>query len=153
DDLNALRQVYEKSVGEGQRVVTSRRKDCSAVEHDLAELESAIPTPLTGGTSPPPTALAPPPVRNVGSNSPPPNAIAVLPPADSGRTRAAGTQFFPPPASPPPPMAQANLNPLLRGVTADEIRFGIVAPFSGSTKELGLQMKTGIEVAFNEANA
>jgi ABC-type branched-subunit amino acid transport system substrate-binding protein len=38
-------------------------------------------------------------------------------------------------------------------VTADEIRFGIAAPFSGATKELGLQMKMGIEIAFAEANA
>src|SRR5208337_5159381 len=42
---------------------------------------------------------------------------------------------------------------LVRGVTAKEIRFGIAAPFSGATKELGQQMKLGIEVAFNEANA
>jgi ABC-type branched-subunit amino acid transport system substrate-binding protein len=41
----------------------------------------------------------------------------------------------------------------VRGVTADEIRFGIAAPFSGATKELGQQMKLGIEVAFSEANA
>jgi branched-chain amino acid transport system substrate-binding protein len=38
-------------------------------------------------------------------------------------------------------------------VKDDEIRFGIAAPFSGATKELGQQMKLGIEVAFNEANA
>jgi ABC-type branched-subunit amino acid transport system substrate-binding protein len=41
----------------------------------------------------------------------------------------------------------------VRGVTADEIRFGIAAPFSGATKELGLRMKLGIEVAFSETNA
>jgi ABC-type branched-subunit amino acid transport system substrate-binding protein len=39
-----------------------------------------------------------------------------------------------------------------RGVTANEIRFGIVAPFSGPAKELGRQMKLGIDTAFSRAN-
>ena len=39
-----------------------------------------------------------------------------------------------------------------RGVTANEIRFGMVAPFSGPAKELGRQMKLGIDTAFNQAN-
>ena len=34
-----------------------------------------------------------------------------------------------------------------------EIRFGISAPFTGATKELGQNMKLGIEAAFNVANA
>ena len=33
-----------------------------------------------------------------------------------------------------------------------EIRFGMVAAFSGSAKELGNQMKVGVEAAFNAAN-
>jgi branched-chain amino acid transport system substrate-binding protein len=39
-----------------------------------------------------------------------------------------------------------------RGVTDREIRFGIAAAFSGPTKELGRQMKLGIETAFNRVN-
>ena len=42
--------------------------------------------------------------------------------------------------------------PSIRGVTDTEIRFGISAPFSGAAKELGNQMKLGIETAFNLAN-
>src|SRR5262249_13509146 len=41
----------------------------------------------------------------------------------------------------------------VRGVTDSEIRFGISAPFSGPAKELGQNMKLGIEAAFNAANA
>ncbi|MGN6750637.1 MAG: ABC transporter substrate-binding protein [Xanthobacteraceae bacterium] len=41
----------------------------------------------------------------------------------------------------------------VRGVTDTEIRFGISAPFSGSAKELGQNMKLGIEAAFNTVNA
>ena len=42
--------------------------------------------------------------------------------------------------------------PAVRGVTDQEIRFGIAAPFSGSAKELGRQMKLGIDAAFNRVN-
>jgi ABC-type branched-subunit amino acid transport system substrate-binding protein len=40
-----------------------------------------------------------------------------------------------------------------RGITDNEIRFGISAAFSGPAKELGQNMKLGIEAAFNAANA
>jgi branched-chain amino acid transport system substrate-binding protein len=39
-----------------------------------------------------------------------------------------------------------------RGVSDGEIRFGIAAPFSGAAKELGRQMKLGIDTAFNRVN-
>jgi ABC-type branched-subunit amino acid transport system substrate-binding protein len=42
--------------------------------------------------------------------------------------------------------------PTIRGVTDNEIRFGISAPFTGSAKELGNQMKLGIQTAFNLIN-
>ena len=42
--------------------------------------------------------------------------------------------------------------PTVRGVTDSEIRFGISAPFSGAAKELGNQMRLGIEAAFNLTN-
>lgn len=41
----------------------------------------------------------------------------------------------------------------VRGVTDKEIRFGISAPLSGSAKELGNQMRLGIETAFSVTNA
>ena len=43
--------------------------------------------------------------------------------------------------------------PTIRGITDSEIRFGISAPFTGPAKELGQNMKLGIETAFNVANA
>jgi ABC-type branched-subunit amino acid transport system substrate-binding protein len=48
---------------------------------------------------------------------------------------------------------QSEAAPSVRGVTDSEIRFGISAPFSGAAKELGQNMKLGIETAFNAANA
>ncbi len=40
----------------------------------------------------------------------------------------------------------------LRGITDNEIRFGIAAPFSGPAKDLGQQMRIGIETAFRQIN-
>src|SRR4051812_42069682 len=40
----------------------------------------------------------------------------------------------------------------IRGVSDKEIRFGIVGPFSGPAKELGRQMKIGIETVFSLVN-
>jgi ABC-type branched-subunit amino acid transport system substrate-binding protein len=50
------------------------------------------------------------------------------------------------------PTAAVPVGPAVRGVTDREIRFGIAAPFSGSSKELGRQMKLGIDTAFNRIN-
>src|SRR5262249_13530297 len=47
---------------------------------------------------------------------------------------------------------QSRLAAVGRGVTETEIRFGMSAPFSGPAKELGRQMKLGIESAFNVIN-
>ena len=47
----------------------------------------------------------------------------------------------------PPPVLSA-----VQGVTEKEIIFGQAAPLSGSAKELGRQMKTGVDIAFEAAN-
>jgi branched-chain amino acid transport system substrate-binding protein len=55
-----------------------------------------------------------------------------------------------------PSAQQASLTPVgapVRGVTDSEIRFGISAPLTGPAKELGQNMKLGIEAAFSVANA
>jgi len=49
-------------------------------------------------------------------------------------------------------IAPVMAGPLPRGITDKEIRFGIAAPFSGSARELGRQMKLGIDTAFNRIN-
>jgi ABC-type branched-subunit amino acid transport system substrate-binding protein len=59
-----------------------------------------------------------------------------------------------------PPTAMAATTPSqtlppagnVRGVTQNEIKFGIVIPFSGAVKETGRLMKLGIDAAFSRAN-
>jgi branched-chain amino acid transport system substrate-binding protein len=54
------------------------------------------------------------------------------------------------PTAPLPPAATATST--VHGVTDNEIKFGIVGPFSGAARELGRQMKLGIDAAFNRTN-
>ena len=56
--------------------------------------------------------------------------------------------------APAQPLAAGSGAPknVFRGVTESEIRFGISAALSGPAKELGQNMKRGIEAAFNAAN-
>ena len=50
------------------------------------------------------------------------------------------------------PPEQKSINTPVRGVTDKEILFGISAPFSGPAKELGQNMRLGIDAAFSVAN-
>jgi ABC-type branched-subunit amino acid transport system substrate-binding protein len=54
--------------------------------------------------------------------------------------------------APTAPVPTAPVGPPVRGITDREIRFGMAAPFSGPAKELGRQMKLGIDTAFNRIN-
>jgi branched-chain amino acid transport system substrate-binding protein len=44
------------------------------------------------------------------------------------------------------------LGPTVRGVTDNEILFGMSSPFTGAIKENGIKMKMGVETAFNAVN-
>ncbi|SMX60894.1 putative branched-chain amino acid ABC transporter [Bradyrhizobium sp. ORS 285] len=46
----------------------------------------------------------------------------------------------------------ANTRPPVQGVTDSEISFGMAAPFSGPAREMGHQLKLGIDLAFSQAN-
>jgi ABC-type branched-subunit amino acid transport system substrate-binding protein len=76
---------------------------------------------------------------------------------DAPAARTADAEF--PLATAPPAVSaaalaipQQSLGPAVRGVTDDEIRFGMSSAFTGAIKELGHQMKLGIETAFAVAN-
>jgi branched-chain amino acid transport system substrate-binding protein len=92
-----------------------------------------------------------------------PGTVSGAAPGAASQTPSAPAQQAPPPST---PAQQASLSPssnplgqesnadsAVRGVTASEIRFGISAPFTGPAKELGQNMKLGIEAAFGVANA
>jgi branched-chain amino acid transport system substrate-binding protein len=80
-------------------------------------------------------------------------------PATAMASASAAVPASPATATTAPPAAPAKTAALempraaaVRGVTDTEIRFGISAPFSGSARELGRQMKLGLDTAFGAIN-
>ena len=55
-------------------------------------------------------------------------------------------------AAPPPAVSFGNPVSPVRGVSDNEIRFGITATFTGPVRERGRQMKIGIDTAFSRVN-
>ena len=121
-ERSGLTQAFDRSVAEGRAAVSSGRLDCIRAERQLADLERSL-----GGSGP-----------SLSSVIGPSAAVAAT---VANAATAATTNIAPVPAGPFP-----------RGISEREIRFGIAAPFSGSAKELGRQMKLGIETAFNRVN-
>jgi branched-chain amino acid transport system substrate-binding protein len=141
DETSSIWQAYNQANTEGQRSISTRRQTCVAAERALADLEktvtpsqAAVPGVAPGQARSLPTVVTPAPAPAPGApQQARPGATTTTP----ALAAAAG-------ASRPATLA--------RGVTDTEIRFGISAPFSGPAKELGRQMKLGIETAFNMAN-
>ena len=124
-ERSELTQMLDRNVADGRGAVTSGQIDCALADRQLADLERAI----AGGPALP-AVIAP----------PPPAAAPSVASSFSAATAATA------------PTAPVPVGPAVRGVTDREIRFGIAAPFSGSSKELGRQMKLGIDTAFNRVN-
>src|SRR5262249_59122233 len=74
--------------------------------------------------------------------------LATAPPAVASTERPSGEDL----ASVASARSATERAPTIRGVTENEIRLGISAPFTGSAKELGNQMKLRIETAFHLVN-
>jgi branched-chain amino acid transport system substrate-binding protein len=89
------------------------------------------------------------------SASPPPVAAPAAQPAPASVGQSAPTNQQVTLSTPAQPLGQepAAAKATFRGVTDNEIRFGISAAFSGPAKELGQNMRLGIEAAFNAVNA
>lgn len=131
-----LTQALDRGVTEGRTAVAVGRTDCRAADRQLADLERSVAGPsLSAVIGPAPAnaapAPAPMPAPPAAAPSPAPSLAATTPGPAPGAT-------FPP--------------SVVRGMTDREIRFGIAAPFSGSARELGRQMKLGIETAFSRVN-
>lgn len=118
-----LAQQFDRSVADGRNAVSTGRMDCIQAERRLADLEQS---------------LVP---------SAPPSAAAVAIPSLAPSAFAAAPATLPAPAT-----GLGNPATAVRGVSDNEIRFGITAAFTGPVRERGRQMKLGIETAFNQVN-
>ena len=93
------------------------------------------------------------PATRVAAASAPPAPVAQPAPASVGQSAPANQQATL--STPAQPLGQEPTvaKTTFRGVTDNEIRFGISAAFSGPAKELGQNMRLGIEAAFDAVNA
>ncbi len=122
-DASSPMQIFETNVIAGFQTALKQQSDCAAVERELTGIEQIY------GHNGEPKPLA----NNLAQQDPQLHSPAL---ADSR----------------PAPHGAASPPAVMRGVTDSEIRFGIAAPFTGSAKKLGQQMKIGVETAFHEAN-
>jgi branched-chain amino acid transport system substrate-binding protein len=106
-----------------------------------------IAAPPTGPQSPGGVAVATG-LNEPASAGPPPSKAAATTIGAAGVATTGALATNTPPAN----AAPLDLAPIARSTADSDIRFGISAPFSGAAKELGTQMRLGIETAFNLAN-
>ncbi|HKU06986.1 MAG TPA: ABC transporter substrate-binding protein, partial [Bradyrhizobium sp.] len=137
-ERNELTQTLDRGVTDGRTAVAIGRTDCRSADRQLADLERSIAGPSLSAVIGPAPANAAPAPAPVPAPAPAPVFSAPQP----GTTVAAAS----------PAQAVTAPGPVVRGITDREIRFGIAAPFSGSARELGRQMKLGIDTAFNRIN-
>src|SRR5262245_6106897 len=132
DETSGIWQAYNQNNTEGQRAIANRRLTCVAAERALADLEKTV-TPSQALTPPGQARSLP----------------TVVTPAAPQPARPSVTAPSPALAATSPLQSRLTVS---RGVTETEIRFGMSAPFSGPAKELGRQMRLGVESAFNVIN-
>lgn len=145
DERLSMVGIFDRNVADGLKAMSTRQAECPTAERNLADLERVVVTPVP---APPvaavvPQALAP----AIGAVAPGLAPAVALTPAPTLPPAA------PPIVTTPPALASATTQGQVRGVTDKEIRFGMAAPFSGSARELGRQMKLGIETVFNVINS
>ncbi|HEX3342670.1 MAG TPA: ABC transporter substrate-binding protein [Pseudolabrys sp.] len=138
----ALLAIFAKPIAQGARALFSDTQTADAAKpSDRLTVNSEVLKPsdrLTANVAPAKPAASGPMVAIATGEVPPTSAPAQQPPALAAVT---------------PPQAQEPRGTPFRGVTDTEIRFGIAAPFTGPAKELGQNMRLGIETAFRAANA
>jgi ABC-type branched-subunit amino acid transport system substrate-binding protein len=139
--LVALLTIFAKPLWQGlnadsQTLQASKSSDRPTANN--APLNGAPNTQVAAALTVVPATVAQP-----ASAPPAPAAVSVAPPPVQQQASLA-------PAAQPEP---GSVGTPFRGVTDTEIRFGISAAFSGPTKELGQNMRRGVDAAFREANA
>ena len=138
----ALLAIFAKPIAQGARALFSDTPTADASKpSDRLTVNSEVLKPsdrLTPNVVPPKPAASGAVVATASGELPPTSAPAQQQPAVAAVT---------------PPQTQEPRGMPFRGVTDTEIRFGIAAPFTGPAKELGQNMRLGIETAFRAANA
>jgi len=155
----ALVLIFARPISQGAHALVdaTSRLFGSSKSTDLLTAGNASSSESTG--SPTRTASAsvaapvPAPVAQPAPAAAQPAAVAQTAPTTVAQASSGGQQLSL--STPAQPLGQEPSGPkvMVRGVSDNEIRFGMSAPFSGANKELGQNMRLGIEAAFNAANS
>jgi ABC-type branched-subunit amino acid transport system substrate-binding protein len=146
-DIAAAQDAYAQGVTAGHAAGDNKLVDCATVERDLADADRSI-TQVAEGA--PTLNIAPPAVTTVAAKAPVEDVnTPKFVPLSAAPTATAASA---PPVAPSMATNVVGELAVVRGVSDKEIRLGMVAPFTGAARELGRQMKLGIETAFNAVN-
>ena len=155
----ALVLIFARPISQGAHALVdaTSRLFGSSKSTDLLTAGNASSSKSTG--SPTRTASAsvaapvPAPVAQPAPAAAQPAAVAQTAPTTVAQASSGGQQLSL--STPSQPLGQEPSGPkvMVRGISDNEIRFGMSAPFSGANKELGQNMRLGIEAAFNAANS
>jgi branched-chain amino acid transport system substrate-binding protein len=155
----ALVLIFARPISQGAHALVdaTSRLFGSSKSTDLLTAGNASSSESTG--SPTRTASAsvaapvPAPVAQPAPAAAQPAAVAQTAPTTVAQASSGGQQLSL--STPSQPLGQEPSGPkvMVRGISDNEIRFGMSAPFSGANKELGQNMRLGIEAAFNAANS
>ena len=135
-ERDEISQTFNRYVIGARDAGAANRPDCKLADRQLADLERSVSGPSLA------SVIAP-----AAANAAPAPIATIVPPAAQPAAPVTPVAVNPN-VMPAVPLASQNIH----GVTDNEIRFGIAAPFSGASRELGRQMKLGIDTAFNRAN-
>jgi ABC-type branched-subunit amino acid transport system substrate-binding protein len=143
-DIASAQDAYAQGVTAGHTAADNKLVDCGTVERELADADRSI-TMVADGAPVLSNAAAAPVVKAVADDV---NTPKFVPLAAAPTATAASA----PPVAPGLTTNAVGELAVVHGVSDKEIRLGMVAPFTGAARELGRQMKLGIETAFNSVN-
>jgi branched-chain amino acid transport system substrate-binding protein len=131
-DASSVIKVFEDNLIQGFQAALKQPSDCAAVEQGLASLEKITEPSAASGAA----------KESLAQQKESPAQHQDIQLGSSAHLDSRQT------------VQSARQGPdCAMGLSDSEIRFGIAAPLTGASKNLGLQMKVGIETAFNEVNA
>ncbi len=121
----------------------------TATSPDSRDVASAASVAAVHADAPSPAQTVPSPDASALAAAASPGGTATSP--DSGNVPSAASVAAENAAAPSPAKTRAP-EIAVHGVSDKEILFGMAAPFGGASRELGRQMKIGVETAFSQIN-
>jgi branched-chain amino acid transport system substrate-binding protein len=121
----------------------------TATSPDSRDVASAVSVAAVHADAPSPAQTVPSPDASALAAAASPGGTVTSP--DSGNVASAASVAAANAVAPSPAKTRAP-EIAVHGVSDKEIMFGMAAPFSGASRELGRQMKIGVETAFSQIN-